>query len=303
VDQSNRVWIATDSGANYYFSGDWGAINRVNLRYETSNSSGTVTRYKVSVIEPGRSGATWFGQEGGGVRRWREGASRAIWTTYRAPADLVSNVIRSISVERVSIGKVWIATTNGISLYTPDQVDPELGAWTDHTYPEIGSNQVYASAINETDRSVWFGTSLGLERFDNLIAEWQSIPLTPPYNYPVNSLSFDGLGTLWIGKVVGVTSYNPVLTAWNHYTNENTGGKLPPGEIHAVTTDGSSTRWFGTDHGLVRLSDTTWTTFTTADVPELPGNVITSVKYDRKGNLWIGTTQGIAVFNETGIVY
>ena len=75
---------------------------------------------------------------------------------------------------------------------------------------------------------------------------------------------------------------------------------MPAGEILAVTTDLGSTRWFGTDQGLVRLRDTTWTTFTMADIPELPGNVITALTYDKLGNLWIGTETGLAVFNETG---
>jgi ligand-binding sensor domain-containing protein len=294
ADQSGRVWIATDSGANYYHRGTWGVI-RDSLRY----SNGSTVRYKVNAIESGKSATIWFGLDGGGVKRYREGSSRAVWTTYFS--ELTYPVIQSISADKLINGDVWFATTFGVSRFIPSASDPEFGSWQSYVGPAyIPNNQVYASAIDFNDNNVWFGTQDGFCLYNDAITDWTTFALPPEYNYRINAIAFDLGGTAWLAKLVGVTSFNKKSGVWVHYTNENTGGRLPEGSVNAVTTDLGTTRWFGTDHGLVKLSDTTWTTFTTATTPELPGDVVTAVTYDNLGNLWIGTTMGIAVYNPEG---
>ncbi len=294
ADQSGRVWIATDSGANYFHRGSWGRI-RDSIRFGNSGSY----RYAVNTISSGKFSTIWFGLDGGGVRRYREGASRAVWTTYDYP-DLTYPVVQSISADVVVNGDVWFATTNGVSRFLPSSADPEFGTWQTFLMPYIPSNQVYASAINFNDNTAWFGTQNGFALYNDMLGDWTRFDLPPAFNYRINSMAFDKAGTVWLAKLEGVTRFNKESGEWTHYTNANTGGRLPAGEVHAVTTDLVSTRWFGTDQGLVRLRDTTWTTFTTANTPELPGNVITALTYDKLGNLWIGTKNGIAVFNEGG---
>ncbi len=294
ADQSGRVWIATDSGANYFQKGSWGRI-----KDSLGFSTGAGMRYAVNTIESGKYSTLWFGLDGGGVKRYREGATRAVWTTYNYP-DLTYPVVQSICADLVVNGDVWFATTNGVSRFMPSSTNPEFGTWQTFLMPYIPSNQVYASAMNFNDNTPWFGTQDGFASFNDMLGDWTSYSIPPAYNYRINSMAFDRSGTLWMAKLEGVSSFNRESGEWVHYTNASTGGKLPPGEVHAVTTDLGSTRWFGTDYGLVRLSDTTWTTYTMANTPELPGNVVTALCYDNMGNLWIGTETGIAVFNEAG---
>jgi ligand-binding sensor domain-containing protein len=295
ADQSGRVWIATDSGANYFHRGSWGKI-RDSLRY---SNDGVTFHYAVNSIMSGKFSTIWFGLDGGGVKRYREGATRSVWTTYFS--EITYPVVQSIAADLVVNGDVWIATTFGVSRFIPSAADPEFGTWFSYLGPAyLPSNQVYASTINFNDNTVWFGTQSGFALYNDMLNDWTSFSFPPAYDYRINSMAFDRAGTLWMATVDGVTSFNKEGGVWNYYTSTNTGGKLPPGEIHAVTTDLGTTRWFGSDHGLVRLSDTTWTTFTTATTPELPSNTITALAYDRMGNLWIGTKQGIAVFNPDG---
>jgi ligand-binding sensor domain-containing protein len=294
ADQSGRVWVATDSGANYFQRGTWGKI-RDSLRYTT----GSTVRYAVNAIESGKSSTIWFGLDGGGVKRYREGATRGVWTTYFS--ELTYPVIQSISADKLINGDVWFATTFGVSRFIPSSSDPEFGTWQSYTGTAyVPSNQVYASGIDPTDNNVWFGTQDGYCLYNDAITDWTSFALPPAYNYRINDIAFDLGGTAWLAKLEGVTSFNKESGVSVHYTNSSTGGRLPAGSVNAVATDLGSTRWFGTQQGLVRLSDTTWTTFTTATTPELPGNVITALTYDNLGNLWIGTNVGIAVYNPAG---
>jgi len=298
ADQSGRVWIGTDSGANYYLRGSWGRI-RDSLRY---SPDGVQSRYQVNTIETGMGATIWFGLDGGGVRRYREGATRGVWTAYTVPTISYYNVA-TISADKVVNGDVWVGTpVNGVSRFIPSSTDPEFGRWEQFGAPPLLSGQVNASAINIIDNTVWFGTPVGLASYDDGISSWSTYPLSGDYGYKINSMTFDRGQTLWMAMIEGAASYNKGAAVWKRYTNATTSGRLPAGEVHAVTTDLGTVRWFGTDHGLIRLSDTTWTTFTTANTPELPNNVVTALTYDNKGNLWIGTKGGIAIFNPDGTV-
>ena len=60
------------------------------------------------------------------------------------------------------------------------------------------------------------------------------------------------------------------------------------------------TRWFGTNHGLARLQDTTWTLFNRNNTPALGSDSITALAYDSRKNLWIWTANGVMVYNPEG---
>jgi len=49
------------------------------------------------------------------------------------------------------------------------------------------------------------------------------------------------------------------------------------------------------------LTDTGWVVFNETNSP-IPGDNVRTLALDRYGNLWIGTVDGIAVYNETGII-
>lgn len=80
-------------------------------------------------------------------------------------------------------------------------------------------------------------------------------------------------------------------------------GKLPYVNINAVATNYDKVRWFGTGAGLVGLIDTARTTFSQATTPQLPSHIIIAIGYDLLGNLWIGTSHGVAVYNDLGTIF
>jgi ligand-binding sensor domain-containing protein len=253
----------------------------------------------VNTIEPGNSGAIWFGLDGGGVRRYREGASRNIWQYY-GPPDVSQNVIQSIAADLYVNGDVWVATTYGVSRFMPSVGDPEFGTWVQYLTPDLPNNQVYCSAVNYNDNTIWFGTANGIGMYNDLVTDWIAYEIPDPYNYRILAIDFDLTGKVFLGKLEGASIYNRNSSTFTHFTGASTGGQLPAGPVNAVASDLGSTVWFGTDNGLARLRDTTWTLYTTANTPTLPSNKITAVAIDRRENVWIGTDFGVAVFNENG---
>jgi ligand-binding sensor domain-containing protein len=118
----------------------------------------------------------------------------------------------------------------------------------------------------------------------------------------VNDIAFDVATNVWFAKDIGVAALNINSNVWQNFTRDSTRGRLPSDVVHGVATDLHLTRWFGTDSGLVRLADTAWTTFNTSNSP-LPSNQVTAVRYDQRGNLWIGTANGVAAYKHGGTTF
>jgi len=301
---NGQVWIGTDSGALFYDQRSWGVI-KDSLTYEIFIAGRTLTVSVVKSIGVGKDGSVWFGTGGGGVRRFFQGgvtASETQWITYIEPT-ISYNSVNSIVSEFIVNGDVWLATPIvGINRFIPSQADPRIGRWELYTakeIPEFGSNQIRTVGYNFNDFSIWVGTLRHLVAFFNDITGWRQYEIPPPHASTVLSIAFDRADNIWIGKLEGVSKLDE-SRSWSHYSSANTGGVLPRGPVNAVTTDLFDVRWFGTNNGLVKLTDTTWQRYNKIDIPELASDTITALSYDRRGNLWIGTTDGVTVYNPEG---
>ncbi len=292
IDGEGRVWIGTDSGVSSYAPGSWGTI-KDQLTYLTDAGPARI----VTAIAEGAGHTLWFGLNGGGVRRYNRFSPRHVWQEYQYPS-IPYDVVWSIAAMKYQPYQVWVGTVFGTGRYTPSASDPEIGIWDSVAIPTLPYGLVHSISVDPTNSWIGFGTQFG-PAFFNFTEGWRTYSLPPAYDYPILSVSFDLHLNVWMGKLDGVTCFG--LGTWNihHYTSENTGGQLPRGTVHAVTTDLFSTRWFGTDAGLVRLRDTTWTRFSRSNSP-LPSDTVTALGYDKAGKLWIGTTRGVAVYDENG---
>lgn len=312
TDSDGIIWVATDSGASYFNRGTWSSFV-TDLEYTTYYNGGERMTSTVNSITQGLDRSIWFGLDGGGMARYNQFAQQKVWMRYTTskggiPYDVVLGVARGqIASNGALPGEVWCATLIGVGHFIP--AINEGGVWVNYTTDNstLPSNQVRAVALNINDNSIWFGSqdpnSNGSSCVVSINAnlQWQPAQILPsPYDLPIVSIAFDSHNTGWFAKWAGVSSLNTITLQWTHYTNESTNGVLPPGNVNAVTTDYDLTRWFGTNAGLVRMVDTTWTKFNRLNTPQLPSDTVTALTYDRNGNLWIGTPEGVAVYNEAG---
>ena len=109
------------------------------------------------------------------------------------------------------------------------------------------------------------------------------------------SLALEGSNLLWAGTrgggvvvwdVSDLGKRNPV----QYLAPQD---KLAGNFVRAIAIDGNSTKWFGTERGLTRLTrDNQWTTFTMSNTNNgLPSNVITALAVQDNRYLWVGTQQ------------
>ena len=300
----NTIWFGTDSGASSFHAGFWGGI-RESLSYTLSHGVGR----QVNAITQSKDGSLWFGLQGGGIVRYTKGGSSQAYTHFSLATDLIpSDFVAGLAGELTQLGEVYaVSVSGGGSRYTPDLLVAGEGVWhqlkTDNRiylpYPNIPT-----VAINPVDYNIWFGTySDGTTEY-NGDQTFTNFALPNTYNFAIKSMAFDLAGLVWIGKSdSGVSVLNKATGVWlRHYTNSSTGGKLPQGPVNAVVTNFRTVRWFGTNHGLVQLADSTWTLYTTSNSP-LPSNIINALSIDTNGNLWIGTNKGVVAFQAGGTIF
>ncbi len=112
-----------------------------------------------------------------------------------------------------------------------------------------------------------------------------------PHNV-IHALVQDRAGYLWVGTQNGLARFDGVRFVT--YNSLNAPALRNP-HIYAMA-EAPDGLWIGTmEDGVVRLSTGKFTTFTAAE--GLACNAVRSMLVGRDGSVWIGTTNGISVFN------
>lgn len=288
-DGQDRMWVLSTLGVSRFYHGSPSIIKE---------PGGTSIRARCACV--GADGSIWLGLYEGGVLRFNEFSNINPSRVYTTADGLFVGLILSIT-ENQYTGEIWVGSLAGVGLFIP--MINEGGVWEVFTMDNstLPTDMVRSIAYDGMANSIWMGTHWGDVIVFNGDRRWQApMTLPDPYNFPIVSIAIEYPSTVWFGKWEGVSSLNKTTYEWRHYNSENTQGKLPPGPVNIVLTDNQGTRWFGTNAGLVKFRDTTWTTYNRRIAPELPSDTIQALAYDMLGNLWIGTSNGLAVFNEAG---
>jgi signal transduction histidine kinase/ligand-binding sensor domain-containing protein/CheY-like chemotaxis protein len=194
---------------------------------------------------------------------------------------------------------------------------------------EQGLPHATVPAVLQTrDGYLWFGTELGLARFDGVRFAVFDHKNTPELKGSVvQALAEDSEGTLWIstngggltqyrnGKFSSVaenlgqsnsaqalyvdrsgavwigTNGDGAARYWqSKYRHYTTKDGLSDNSVFAFAEDADGHLWIGTHNGLNRLADGKFTVYRTAD--GLPKDYIRALYPDPRGGLWIGTFGG-----------
>lgn len=130
------------------------------------------------------------------------------------------------------------------------------------------------------------------------VAAGQSDTLANPFllvSNSVTSLACDSAG-LWIGTTNGLACLRK--GAWRAYGLYD---GLSSSRINCLNVDKSGVVWAGTALRLARIkSDTVTEKIMPFDIPSMMN--ITALAADSMGNVWIGTPQGLFLYNGAGVV-
>jgi signal transduction histidine kinase/ligand-binding sensor domain-containing protein/CheY-like chemotaxis protein/HPt (histidine-containing phosphotransfer) domain-containing protein len=310
ADADGTVWIGTDSGALYR------SVTGHFARLAAPGRLGAGVRAMVR----DRAGSLWIATRQGGLVRWRDGGLDVLDTNMFAAADLRallednegslwigsygSGLLRMRDGKFVSAGKteglqgdspwsitprkaggVWVGAEGGASSY----VDGHFH----HIAGPRGHEDVAARAVLEDAAgNLWVGTDgAGVYRWgtDGMHVFDRRSGLS---SNNVTALLEDAQGRIWVGSSEG-------LDRIDHDAVTSLQALLPGtsrASVHLLYQDRSARVWVGTETQGLYIIDVQGTRHL-GSRDGLPADWVISIHEDAQGRIWLGTTDGLAVWN------
>ena len=159
------------------------------------------------------------------------------------------------------------------------------------------------SIHEDTQGFMWFGTRLGLNRYDG--SEFKAF-LYDPLNETsipgswVTAICEDADSNLWIGtKMGGFSRYNRQLESFKNFAHDpHDPNSLVSDRVICIFPDSRGCLWIGTQNGLSKFDPSTETFTTFRHDPDNDNSIaqdrIMSLAETPGGSLWVGTENGAA---------
>ncbi|WP_372761424.1 two-component regulator propeller domain-containing protein [Pseudoalteromonas sp.] len=267
LSRENKLIVSSENGASVLTGKHFTALHP-QLRNEAISS----------MLEDSQ-GDLWFGTINKGIFRLSDNTLEQLDEKDGLPAN------RILSLLQDSEHSIWVGTNAGLFRLRA----APFSSWT----KKRGLSGDYVRTVmSHSDGSLWVGGSTGLDRFNN--AEITTIAnATTGTPYSVLSLLEGDNGDVWVG-----TYTSGVLKVSNNHITPflNRGSGLGSNEVRSLLLDAKRRLWIGSAMGLTRVEqDGTLVQFT--NKKELPSGFILALAEDSRGNVWIGTGNGVVVFD------
>ena len=306
-DHSNDIWIGTVKGLNVAGDDNWDLYTK---------STGLPHNYIVDITEDDK-GIVWIATYKG-LALFEDQK----WSYIRKGEGLVNNKIYTL--EKDSKGNMWVGTRKGVSVFDGQ-------AWK--TYAgESGLAHIHVLDIMEDmNGNMWFATRKGISFYDG--KSWQSFNTKDGLarNF-VWSIAEDSQGNIWSGTHTGAFSkfdgsnwetihkgsvyYDFTIiapevingVAWTLLFGAPVGSAVMAGlaamgflpsanHVTLVYFDAENNAWLvAQPKGIFLFDGNDWTHLTTEN--GLPDHRVHDILETREGDIWLGTSRGIAIMNK-----
>ena len=270
------VWLGTSAGMVRYET----------LTREFKTFDGRDGLRSNGILSVGKlQGKIVVGTYGGGLSLLNQDTQQ--WEHFNTAEGLADSFV--YDVIEASSGDVWIATGAGANRVRGAALN-DRAKWDLFTIANTAGGLPHDRVqriVEGKDGSLWFATRGGVAKFSN--GKWE------------NWTHARGLGAPRQGASVGAGDSARATAPAKEPSQEarGAGGATPfsPNHIAALAVGKDGKVWAGTlGAGLARFDGKAWKNYTVAD--GLPNNQISTLMFDAKGQLWIGTKDGLAVFND-----
>lgn len=262
-EKRKSLWVGTSGGVLEV------DLASSNLKNTFTRDAGLANEY-VFAIHVDKTGAAWFGTNGGGMTRFADGQ----WRTYFPMHGLADYWVYSFAEQHD--GTLWIGTWAGANRLGTDR--EKFSTYV----KQLVNEWVYGIDIDRAG-NVWFGTEGGVSMFDG--QNWKSWThadgLGAPNDKQLPASTNTGLGTRARHDL-------SVLRAGEETYN--------PSYVFAIKVAMDGKVWVGTWGGGVSVFDgQRWTNLTSAD--GLAGDIVYAIEQDDGGSFWFGTNKGVSRFD------
>jgi len=263
------------------------------VRFSALSLKDGLSQLTVTVIFQDSKGLMWFGTRNG--LNSYDGKSFKNYY-FKNPDNQIDNHIVTLCED--SEHNLWVGTTNGL-LCIEHSTEKIITYFHDKLNPNSLSDNYIFSLELDTSNRLLIGTKSGLNIFDQSKKKFDRYYLNGLLkDDPIRSICVSKDGTFYIGTVSqGLLHVDPNMVIMDQLKIDN----LPKEkQISIVFEDKSGLIWYGgTNKGLCVLNpgNKTVKRFTITDGIE-DNNNLRSIEDDGKGNLILGTFNGLYLFNK-----
>ncbi len=230
----------------------------------------------LTAILQARSGHLWLGTEDGLARF--DGTNWVVFNRARTPG-FPSNSVLTLMED--SAGRIWAGTDYGVAVL-------ENGRWRVIGTQDGLPHRMVPGILERADGSVWFATAGGLACLrDGRMTVYRKRDGLLDDN--VKGFLDVADGELWVRTVKGVNLYGP-----GGFRSLSDDPNAPEGGIRGLHRSATGAVWVGASDGLWCRRDGRWSR---VPVPGPEGGEpprIYTVREDRHGTFWLGTSRGLA---------
>lgn len=289
----NLYFLARDQGL-YIYNDNEGQLSLIQpdiYEQQNLNSKGIISGFS------GSNNIIWLGTYNKGINYINHNRNPFYHYKINYKSDgLLSNDIKCFFQD--SDGLIWVGSKEGggLSLF-----DPGNGTFENYKYKE-GINSIssdYIFSINQLNEHILLiGTfGEGIDLFDKRTRIFRNLKIrvdgeVVPENNRIYSVFKDNAGEIWVSSLRTVFQFNPNDFSFTPVYNNRAVKDF-------VQDESSADLWMASKFsGLLKFSDGNLDAITFENTNgKLLSNNITGLRIDDKGNLWIGTDEGLNYLN------
>ncbi len=296
-DKENNLWISTAGGLSrtalsktsfHYFSNEFRKKNN-----EPFAQLLCFTLYDSTLLV--------VGTESKGLFNLNKETEEVRQCINNQPLHEDENVITRLYVDHAK--DVWAGTFSGLFLY---DIEKSRLTRPEGVFSDLPNHEVSA-IFQDSHNDYWFGY-----RASMAIAHYSSREnkLTK-YYYGSNAKDFplsfvtkireDHDGNIWFSSIAaqGFVRWNRTENSFTHYPKTKSKDDNLSESISDLLPDTGNTVWLAssTGHGLMRYNYVTNTSENFLRNEGLCNEIVKSITRDKNGNLWLGTQNGLAMFD------
>lgn len=290
-DEKGNMWFATDRGGLVQFS------NERFIAYKRDTTKpGSISGNNIHAVSLDRHGNIWAGTGAAGVNKFDR--KKNVFKNYRFD-DKSSSLHGSNFVTTVfkdDQGNLWVGTGGGGLNKYDEQHDEFIRYTHDSTDISSLSNNFVHAIAQDSPGVLLIGTRSGYNTFNVSTGKFERFKLhndSVGKNQSVITLAKDKSGVIWL------SSYTEGL-----YKALEPSGKfqsaLKGKNVTCIFEDSAGRLWAGTFSDGLFMSTDKGKTFKniSGENKSLPEKAINSVIQDNQGNIWIGSSNGLYIYNQ-----
>ncbi|WP_235900865.1 ligand-binding sensor domain-containing protein [Inconstantimicrobium porci] len=295
-DSSGAMWFCTASGLSKYDSERNMFINYTNKIYDKHS---IINNSTFTILED-KSGFMWVGTYGGISYFDGKNKIEHYKAGFNSQNELSDNMISSVYED--SNGLIWVGTmSKGLNIIDR-RYDTISNSVNGKMKYKLSSNSITDIAGYKDE--VYIGTSNGLNIINTNTGNTTMYYVKDGLNNSkVRNLFVDNNGYLWIGTSNGFNLMNLKTKEIYDLTQNLKTVKVKDNFSGAIFEDSEGVFWLGSfvNGGLIKLDNKTKKTevFTAAEGDKgLSNNSIRVIAEDKLGHIWIGTSNGLNMYDK-----